>query len=231
VTSVFIVAQSEIARAGLESLTANDARFAIVGSGPDLTELAAPLAEDLSADVVILDAEGQPEEVLSNLHNFFAERQEGEVFPRFVVIGGGPGDWLRDALRSGVVGSVLPRFASSEEIIAAVEAVSAGLVALDVGTVSVLLSSQNSVRDGASLEQRVADNAADGMSEIDALTTREREVLEMLAEGLANKEIAWRMKISEHTVKFHVASIFAKLDVSTRTEAVMKGIRKGLVMM
>ena len=69
------------------------------------------------------------------------------------------------------------------------------------------------------------------MPEVDALTPREREVLEMLASGLSNKEIAWRMKISEHTVKFHVASIFAKLDVSTRTEAVMQGIRKGLVMM
>ena len=53
----------------------------------------------------------------------------------------------------------------------------------------------------------------------------------MLASGFSNKEIAWRMKISEHTVKSHVASIFAKLNVSTRTEAVTQGIRKGLVMM
>ena len=65
---------------------------------------------------------------------------------------------------------------------------------------------------------------------LDALTSREREVLEMLAEGLSNKEIAWRMKISEHTVKFHVASVFAKLGASTRTEAVMHGIRQGLIM-
>ena len=67
--------------------------------------------------------------------------------------------------------------------------------------------------------------------EPDALTPREREVLDMLAEGLSNKEIAWRLKISEHTVKFHVASVFAKLGVSTRTEAVMQGIRRGFVMM
>jgi DNA-binding CsgD family transcriptional regulator len=53
----------------------------------------------------------------------------------------------------------------------------------------------------------------------------------MLVEGLSNKEIAWRMKISEHTVKFHVASIFSKLGVSTRTEAVTQGIRRGLIMM
>ncbi|MCA1615145.1 MAG: response regulator transcription factor [Acidobacteria bacterium] len=65
----------------------------------------------------------------------------------------------------------------------------------------------------------------------EALTPREREVLEMLAEGLSNKEIAWRLNISEHTVKFHLASVFAKLDVSTRTEAVMQGLRRGLLMM
>ena len=53
----------------------------------------------------------------------------------------------------------------------------------------------------------------------------------MLAEGLSNKGIAWRMNISEYTVKFHVASVFAKLDVSTRTEAVMQGLRRGLLMM
>ena len=53
----------------------------------------------------------------------------------------------------------------------------------------------------------------------------------MLAEGLSNKEIAWRLNISEHAVKFHLASVFAKLDVSTRTEAVMQGLRRGLLTM
>jgi DNA-binding CsgD family transcriptional regulator len=53
----------------------------------------------------------------------------------------------------------------------------------------------------------------------------------MLAEGLGNKEIAWRLGISDHTVKFHIASIFTKLDVSSRTEAVTAGIRRGLIML
>jgi NarL family two-component system response regulator YdfI len=229
--SVFIIAASEVARAGIESLIASNARFTIVGSAPDLSGLAAQVAEDLSPDVVIMDAAGQPEEALSNLNAFFDEGHEGDVFPRFVVIGGSYGRWLREALLSGVVCSVLPRFASSEEIIAAVGAVLAGLVALDMGTVGLLLSSQNSDLDHPLSEQPDTGSTTPGLSELDALTPREREVLEMLAEGLANKEIAWRMKISEHTVKFHVGSIFAKLGVSTRTEAVMKGIRKGLVMM
>ena len=64
-----------------------------------------------------------------------------------------------------------------------------------------------------------------------ALTPREIEVLTMLAEGLGNKAIARRLNISEHTVKFHVGSIFSKLNASSRTEAVTLGARQGLIML
>ena len=63
------------------------------------------------------------------------------------------------------------------------------------------------------------------------LTPREVEVLRMLAEGDANKAIAWKLGISEHTVKFHVSSIMSKLGAASRTEAVATGIRQGLVML
>jgi two-component system, NarL family, response regulator YdfI len=63
------------------------------------------------------------------------------------------------------------------------------------------------------------------------LTAREREVLEWLAEGLSNRAIADRLDISEHTVKFHVASVYGKLGVSTRTQAVRRGLRRGLISM
>jgi DNA-binding NarL/FixJ family response regulator len=64
---------------------------------------------------------------------------------------------------------------------------------------------------------------------IDALTTREREVLELVAQGLPNKAIASRLGISDHTVKFHLSSIFSKLGASSRTEAVRRGVRAGLI--
>jgi DNA-binding NarL/FixJ family response regulator len=225
--TVFIVAASDVVRLGLESLIANDARFAVLGSATDLTLLAAQEADGLSVDVVVLDAEGQGEEALGALRASLEEMNEGETHPAYVLIGGGQSEWVRDALREGLLWAVLPRAASSDGIIAAVEAVSAGLVALDAETLAALLSPSSRVDEPPSDEGR----REAVLPEIDALTPREREVLEMLAAGLSNKEIAWRMKISEHTVKFHVASIFAKLDVSTRTEAVMQGIRKGLVMM
>ena len=65
--------------------------------------------------------------------------------------------------------------------------------------------------------------------EVESLTPRELETLEMLAEGLSNKQIAARLRISDHTAKFHVNSILGKLHAGTRTEAVMRGIRSGLV--
>jgi DNA-binding CsgD family transcriptional regulator len=66
---------------------------------------------------------------------------------------------------------------------------------------------------------------------IETLTPREAEVLEMLADGASNKSIAYQLNISEHTVKFHVASIFAKLGVNTRTEAVTLALRRGLILL
>jgi len=63
------------------------------------------------------------------------------------------------------------------------------------------------------------------------LTAREHQVLGMLGAGLGNKEIASRLKISEHTAKFHVASILGKLGASSRTEAVAIGLRRGLILL
>ena len=64
---------------------------------------------------------------------------------------------------------------------------------------------------------------------IESLTTREHDVLALVADGLSNREIARALAISEHTVKFHLASVFGKLGVSTRTEAVQRGVRLGVI--
>lgn len=64
---------------------------------------------------------------------------------------------------------------------------------------------------------------------LETLTTREHDVLALVADGLPNRDIAARLGISDHTVKFHLASIFGKLGVSTRTEAVQRGLRLGVI--
>ena len=63
----------------------------------------------------------------------------------------------------------------------------------------------------------------------EALTAREKEILQHMAEGLANKQIALLLGISEHTVKFHLSSLYVKLGISSRTEAVRRGVELGLI--
>jgi NarL family two-component system response regulator YdfI len=122
--------------------------------------------------------------------------------------------WSAELVRLGVR-AVLPRDASAGEIVAAVEAAASGLAAVDPRDLEALLA---------------AGVPTAAVTEPDVLTARELEVLRMLAEGAANKNIAWKLGISEHTVKFHVASILAKLNASTRTEAVTVGIRRGMIL-
>lgn len=137
------------------------------------------------------------------------------IAPAIVLLSGQPQPaWTRDALRLGVR-AVLPRDASAAEILAAVEAAASGLAVVDPRDLEGLLS-------GAP--------AAAVAAEAPVLTPRELEVLRMMAEGAANKAIAWKLHISEHTAKFHVASILSKLNASTRAEAVAIGIRKGLIL-
>lgn len=124
-------------------------------------------------------------------------------------------EWTAEAIHAGVR-ALLPRDASAAAILAAVEAAANGLAVIDPRELEELL--------GAPAVAESSDDAA-------ALTPREIEVLRMMADGAANKEIAWKLGISEHTVKFHVASVMGKLNASSRTEAVTRGLRRGLILM
>jgi NarL family two-component system response regulator YdfI len=122
--------------------------------------------------------------------------------------------WTIETLRAGVR-ALLPRDAPQAQILAAVDAAASGLAAIEPRDLDALLLSAAPVPAAA---------------ETSALTAREVEVLRMIAEGAPNKIIAWKLGISEHTVKFHVTSILGKLGAASRTEAVTLGIRRGLVM-
>jgi len=122
--------------------------------------------------------------------------------------------------QDSVVRAVLPRWAAAEEIMAAVTATAAGLLVLHPAVIESVGSGSRTLKPG------LPDLSA---SPAQALSPRETEVLHMLADGLGNKEIAWRLHISEHTVKFHIGSIFNKLNASSRAEAVAIAIRRGLI--
>jgi DNA-binding NarL/FixJ family response regulator len=118
-----------------------------------------------------------------------------------VVVGESP--------RTGAQGA-LSQDVTPAQIVAAVRAAAAGLIVMPA-------------EEGVAFLPHSQEELAE------ALTPREMDVLEMLAEGLSNKLIAHRLSISDHTAKFHVNSIFAKLNAGTRTEAVTRGIRLGLI--
>ena len=108
----------------------------------------------------------------------------------------------------------LPRSITANEIITTINAVMLGLIVIHP--------------DLAYLWDNSAITPANALTN---LTSREIEVLQLLADGLNNKAIALKLQISKHTVKFHISSILSKLDVSSRTEAVTFGIRQGLILL
>lgn len=127
---------------------------------------------------------------------------------------------VRSLARSGVrVWGALSSESTRDELIAGVLAVGEGLW---VGAPGLVGEWMRLPRGGEFLGEE---------SLVEPLTAREREILQRMAQGLANKQIALLLGISEHTVKFHLSSLYAKLDVSSRTEAVRKGFELGLILL
>jgi NarL family two-component system response regulator YdfI len=210
VIRVFIVAASSLVRAGLESMFA-DRDVEIAGSISDFESLAA-LWPDAEADIALIEASSDQ---LERLIDSLTESQFASEAAIVVLSDHFERRWLAEALRAGVR-AVLPSDISAERLVAALEAAATGLTVMNSADVDAIFPP--------------AEPASRQVAEIiEPLTPRESEVLQMLASGLSNKEIAVRLAISEHTVKFHVAAILGKLGAGSRTEAVSIGIRRGLV--
>lgn len=201
-TRVHLIASSPLVRAGLEAMLHEDPGFVILPANPGAISASHP-------DVVLIEL-GTTDR-LPRQPPFFQD----EAPPTVLLADHLGRAQLRRALHSGVR-AVLPRDAAKPEIIAAIQGAVAGLIVI-------------SSEDMDSLLPADAENVAADFIPGEALSSRELEVLAALAEGLGNKEIASRLKISEHTVKFHVRSIMGKLRATTRGEAVARGVREGLV--
>jgi NarL family two-component system response regulator YdfI len=210
VISVLAIAPSGPAREKLEQvLDLTDA--SVVGWAEDLEAIDEELADE--ADVVLVDAtETPPEELLESLEEAGPLRDARVV----VLIDRATAVWVNRAIHTGVAG-ILPADVNAEQFAKTLEAVASGLVVIHPSGVYTPRSADT-------------DTASGFLESLEALTARERDVLQMLARGLGNKEIAVGLKISEHTVKFHVASILGKLGAGTRTEAVSIALRRGLIL-
>ena len=208
---VLVKASSPLAKAGLESLLRAHPEFELAGEAPRRAE-GKESALESPLDVLVAEAET------------LADNSAREAIEWAAV--GGPGvlllrnpasEAIAEALRAGIK-AVIPSNLPGPEIVEAIEAAAAGLVVLDGPSMEMLLR----------VPSNVSIRGAEGL--IEPLTPREIEVLQLLAAGLGNKEIASRLGVSDHTVKFHVASVMGKLGAASRTEAVTLGIRHGLVM-
>jgi DNA-binding NarL/FixJ family response regulator len=201
---VLIVAEDPLARTGLGTMLSREPDCEVVGQiGPDDDLISA--VERSQPDVVLWDAGADPSLPLDLIETV------EEAPPVLVLL---PEDAAAAAAYAGGARSLLPRDADASSLVAALRARARGLLVFDPGLAPGLPS-----RDRAAL------------APVEDLTARETEVLQLMAAGLANKAIAQQLAVSEHTIKFHVNAILGKLGAHTRTEAVTRAARLGLIVL
>lgn len=202
---LLIVDDHEVVRQGLRAFLELQPDMAIVGEAGD-GEMAVQRASELQPDVVLLD----------------------------LVMPGGDGVAAITAIRDAVPSArilVLTSFARDADLSAAIQAGATGYQLKDIDPETLATAIRDVSQDRPSLHPAVASqlmrHAAEPLGA--ELTAREREVLSLLTEGLANKQIAIRLKISDKTVKTHVSSVIAKLGVADRTQAAVLALRRRLL--
>jgi len=202
---IAVAATSAVRRVGLESIVRSHPEFQLAGSFGAVASLVS-FARNTELDVIVIDSD--------SIRDLLPERTSDAAIVLLAEVSDARS--ISRLLRSGVR-AILSRESDPDDVLSAIYAAYGGLVLL-------------STPAAESLAAIYGDHALEVESESsEEITSREIEVLRMLAEGLVNKDIAARLGISEHTVKFHISSILDKLGASTRTEAVTLGIRRGLI--
>jgi DNA-binding NarL/FixJ family response regulator len=207
---VLIADDQTLFRVGLARLLEEDPRVEIVGQAGDGAE-AVKLVGSLKPDVVLMDLK------MPNLDGIEATRQIAATHPGVKVL-------------------LLTTFEADNHVIQALKAGASGYILKDSKPDSIV-SSLLAVMAG---ERVMASAVANRVLEMltgtttpkefyDGLTGREIEILKLLAGGMANKQIAYKLKISEKTVRNHVSNMYEKLNIYDRSQAVLYAVRKGLV--
>lgn len=209
VIGVIIVAAYPSVRAGLRALLEAEPGVRVLAARAGLADEDAPKPD--APDALLIDVELGREELAEQLARRYPEAAR-------VLLLDGPEAYAPPSDEGGHPYAALLRDAGGAEILAALRAVLRGLVVLDPAIARRLpRAAMVNIRPDTEIEE--------------PLTEREGEVLQLLSLGLPNKTIARRLGISEHTAKFHVGSILAKLGASSRTEAVTRAARQGLLVL
>jgi DNA-binding NarL/FixJ family response regulator len=207
---ILIADDQTLFRAGLARLLDEDPRVEVVGQAADGLE-AVKQAAKLKPDVILMDLK------MPGIDGIEATRQITEADPTSKIV-------------------VLTTFETDSQVIQALKAGARGYVLKD-STADAIVSSIVAVMSG---ERVMAGAVANRVLEMltgtttpkefyDGLTNREIEILKLLANGMANKQIAYRLKISEKTVRNHVSNTYEKLGIYDRSQAVLYAVKKGLV--
>jgi len=207
---VLVVDDQTLFRTGLASLLGDDERVEVVGQAVDGAD-GVKQAAKLKPDVVLMDIK------MPNVDGIEATRQIVEV-------------------AAGIKVLILTTFETDSQVIQALKAGASGYVLKD-SSAAAIVSSIVAVMSGekvmaSAVANRVLDmltGTATPKEFYDGLTNREIEILKLLANGMANKQIAYRLKISEKTVRNHVSNMYEKLGIYDRSQAVLYAVKKGLV--
>ena len=203
-----------LVRGGFHKILDSDPSIDVVGEAADRLE-AVSLAGRLRPDVVLMDIRMPNLDGLEATRRLVAEHAEMKVL---IVTTFGLDDYVMAALRAGASGFLL-KDAPPEELLGAVHVVARGHALLDPAVTRPLI---------AELARRPGTRS-ELTTQLEELTPREREVLELLAQGMSNADIARALVIAEGTAKTHVASILAKLRLRDRIQCVILAYESGLV--
>ena len=212
--SVLLVDDDELMRAGLRGVLSSDDRIEVVGEAAD-GRVAVTEALALKPDVVLMDVRMPDLDGIAATRELLATSQDVKVV---ILTTFEDDDYVFGALRAGASGFLLKR-TSPEALIAAIHTIAAGDSLLSPAVTRTVV------------DRLAREPAVDGGAErrLEHLTPRERDVLELIARGLSNGEIAAELVIEESTVKTHVKRILGKLGLRDRVQAVIFGYESGLV--
>lgn len=199
---LLIMASSPIRRDWLSKCLDGEPEIRVAGTAPTLPMLRSLMSET-SADILLIEL--RPETQFISVRDWLLNVLD---VASILLLIPEPDPAIFNLIRSRGPGGLLQSTASAEQIVQAIKSIVLGLTIFD----SVL--APKPLEDEFPAEQ---------------LTARESEVLQLLADGLGNKDIAVKLGISEHTIKFHIRSILGKLGATSRTEAVTRGLRTGLI--